>query len=252
MIITRLKGGLGNQLFQYATTRNLALLYNTDFYFDPSYFYKTKNGDVYLNKFPFAKVPLWTGKCSLLKCNDEFLYKLIPNNSYLKGWWQSEKYFIEHENIIQNELSFSPETKSYVLNNYPFLQQNTISMHIRRGDYINKPNEYPFPGLDFYHRAYEYINDKTANIVVLSDDISWCKENIKFPNVKFIEGESDIVDLCIMANCSNNIICNSTFSWWGAWLNKSQKKNIIAPKVWFGSAIKLNDSDIIPQQWIKL
>lgn len=252
MIVTRLKGGLGNQLFQYSATRAVAVQHSADFYFDISYFQKTKNGDLYLNKFSNTILPMWEGKCRLPKFADDFNYKPIPDNVYLTGWWQSEKYFKPIEKLIRDELAFSQKTVEYVNKKYSFLKNNSVSLHVRRGDYIGKENEYPFPGIDYYKNAYDDINDKNVEVVILSDDIQWCKENFKFSNANYIEDETDIVDLCIMATCSHNVICNSTYSWWGAWLNNKPNKTVIAPKVWFGPAIENSDADIIPKNWKKL
>jgi hypothetical protein len=252
MIVTRLKGGLGNQLFQYATTRNLAIKYSTDFYFDIEYFKKTKNGDLYLNKFSKTKLPLWEGKCGLARITDEFVYKNISDDVYLTGWWQSEKYFKDYEFAIKKELEFDEEIKKYIIEKYPFIEENSVSMHIRRGDYLLKQDQYPIPSIEYYKSAYDCLGNKDTKIFVLSDNINWCKENIKFDNIHYVEENNDIIDLCIMSMCRNNIICNSTYSWWGAWLNNHADKIVIAPKIWFGPALNLNDLDIVPNTWKKI
>jgi hypothetical protein len=87
---------------------------------------------------------------------------------------------------------------------------------------------------------------------VFSDDINWCKQNLSFPKMQFVEGQDNIEDLWFMSLCSNNIIANSSFSWWGAWLNNNPEKKVIAPKNWFGQYANINSSDIVPETWILL
>jgi hypothetical protein len=171
---------------------------------------------------------------------------------YLTGWWQSEKYFKENEIAIKKELEFSKEIKNYITEKYPVIKENSVSMHIRRGDYLLKQDQYPTPTFSYYKNAYDYLNNKDTKIFVLSDNINWCRENIKFDNVYYIEENNDIIDLCIMSMCQHNIICNSTYSWWGAWLNNHVNKTVIAPKIWFGPALNLDDSDIVPNTWKKI
>ena len=88
------------------------------------------------------------------------------------------------------------------------------------------------------------------NILVFSDDIQWCKDNLKFDNLHFIENQSDILDMYLISMCNNNVICNSTFSWWGAWINSNLDRKVISPVKWLGENI--NTSDIIPSEWIKI
>jgi hypothetical protein len=105
--------------------------------------------------------------------------------------------------------------------------------------------------MDYYRNAIAEFSDDTR-FLVFSDDIQWCKENFKGDNFHFIEGEKDYVDLYLMSLCNNNIIANSSFSWWGAWLNNTPNKKVIAPKQWFGKAKQLNTKDLIPETWIIL
>ena len=90
------------------------------------------------------------------------------------------------------------------------------------------------------------------NIVVFSDDIPWCKENLIFDNIIFIEGNKDYEDLWLMSLCEHNIIANSSFSWWGAWLNENKNKKVVSPLNWFGQQSNTNQSDIVPESWIKI
>lgn len=251
MIVTKLQGGLGNQLFQWAISENLSINHNTEVYYDLSYFKNSSSWNLELNKFDI-NINEFKGPVNLKIINDNFHYKNIENNSYLNGYWQSEKYFIEIENIIKNKLSIKDELESYILNKYPFLNSNTVSLHIRRGDYVNLQNYHPLQTVEYYKKAYDIINDSSVNIIILSNDIPWCKENLNFNNMFFIENETNIVDLYIMSKCRNNIIANSSFSWWGAWLNSNVDKKVIAPSKWFGPQAGIYENDIVPEKWIKI
>jgi hypothetical protein len=126
-----------------------------------------------------------------------------------------------------------------------------VSLHVRRTDYVTSNGYHPVQSIEYYKNAIDIIGDYDY-IFVFSDDIQWCKDNLKFKNMVFMEGFSDIEDLHIMSLCQNNIIANSSFSWWGAWLNIHPEKKIIAPTNWFGEQANLNTSDMIPSDWIKI
>lgn len=251
MIVAKLKGGLGNQMFQYAAATSLAIEHATDHYFDFSYTAHPKRGGILINKFPFVNLPQSTDH-QLPEIQDNFVYQTIPNNCYINGFWQSEKYFAKHADVIRTHLDFDNDVKNYVAEKYPVLKEHTVSMHARRGDYVKKHTEFPPQDVDYYNNAYDVINDAGVAVIVMSDDIAWCKDNLKFANCTYIENENDMVDLCIMSQCSHNIIANSTYSWWGAWLNNNTNKKVVAPQRWFGPDKQLNESDIIPDTWIKI
>lgn len=257
MIVTKLQGGLGNQLFQWAISENLSIKYNTDVYYDLSYF-KTNMSNSHVSKWDLEieklniNVNEFSGRAELKMISDDFRYKVIEDNSYLNGYWQSEKYFVDNESHIRNKLRIKDDLKSYIINKYPFIESNSVSLHVRRGDYVNLQNYHPLQTVDYYKNAYDIINDSNINVVILSNDISWCKDNLNFNNMHFIEDETNITDLYIMSMCNNNIIANSSFSWWGSWLNENYNKVVIAPSRWFGPAANLYDGDIIPEKWIKI
>lgn len=255
MIVTKLQGGLGNQMFQWAATYSAAKTHNVNFYFDLSYFKSiNKPSQWTLDILKFNKISLvekkFTDGLKFLKDTGDLIS--IPDNVFLDGFWQSEKYFIEIEKEIRDFYQFDEDIKNYLLNKYPILNENTVSMHIRRGDYIKYPKIHPMQNIDYYKNAYEKINDPLVNVLLFSDDIGWCKENLNFPNSHFIEGENNIVDLCAISMCKHHIISNSSFSWWGAWLNPNQEKQVIAPTEWMGDESKYNDEFIIPSNWIKI
>ena len=262
MIITKLQGGLANQLFQWAYGRSLSLKYNTPLYIDNSFYLNTQFGntkrDFSLSKFPnldYTIIPnernisLWSNekeKVRLVNLNDDFNYKELnydeTSHYYLNGYWQSEKYFIEYEDIIKKQLKPNIDLN---------IESGSISLHIRRTDYVTSNGFHPVQSMDFYKNALDIIGDYNK-LYIFSDDIKWCKENLRFDNMVFVEGNEDVVDLWSMSLCDNNIIANSSFSWWGAWLNNNKDKKVIGPKNWFGQQANLNTSDIIPESWVKI
>ena len=134
------------------------------------------------------------------------------------------------------------------------LPEETTSIHIRRGDYLNKTKFHPVQPVEYFKTAISEL--KSKNYLFFSDDIEWCKKVYgKNPGVYFSEGNNPFVDMYAMSKCNDNIIVNSSFSWWAAWLNRNNNKRVIAPKNWFGpSGIQkgYNSKDIIPENWIKI
>lgn len=254
MIISRLQGGLGNQMFQWAYGRSLELKYNKKLYLETS-FYTNTFRSYSMNKFPNMTSELF--RPSNIKCTeitDSYFYNEIDldikYNYFLNGYWQSEQYFKEYQDIIRKELAPSDEILEK-LKKTPLLDTNTISIHIRRTDYVTSNGYHPVQSLEYYENAIKTIGDYDY-LFVFSDDIQWCKNNLTFNNIIFIEGLSDVEDLWLQSLCKHNIIANSSFSWWGAWLNNNPDKKVIAPNNWFGSQVNLNTSDILPKEWIKI
>ena len=252
MIVTKLQGGLGNQLFQWAVTISLSIKYNTEYKFDIEYFRYNMGWKLDLSNLKNIKIEEYHKSNSLQMVTDDFNFKIIEDNSFLNGYWQSEKYFTEIDSIIREVLKIEDSLKNYIINKYPILDKNTVSLHVRRGDYIKSSGYHPIQNIGYYKKAYDIINDNSINVLVFSDDINWCKENLKFDNITYIEGETNIVDMYIMSLCKNNIIANSSFSWWGAWLNNNENKKVIAPTNWFGTQANLYTGDIIPEKWIRI
>ena len=259
MIISKIQGGLGNQMFQYAYGKHLSYKYNTEIRFDIRFYdlNLTPKREFLLNKFPNT-FPNTDINISLVgpiyPIVDDFNYRELPkpvgSNYYLDGYWQSEKFFKESEDLIRED--FKPSEKILdKISNTPLVDTNTISLHVRRTDYLNSNDYHPIQSAEYYQKAIEIIGDYDY-IFVFSDDIKWCKDNLKFDNMIFIDGFNELEDLFLMSMCKNNIIANSTFSWWGAWLNNNPDKKIIAPTKWFGEKVNLNDKDIIPNNWIRL
>jgi hypothetical protein len=260
MIISKIQGGLGNQMFQYSYGRFLSMKYKTNLFLDRE-FYKFNQANVIrfflLDKFTNLKIEDLEKKYlnyPIYPIVDNFAFRefeILPNrNYYLDGYWQSEKYFID----IQDQIRYDFSPSSTLLNKLlktTYIDSNCVSVHIRRTDYIASNGYHPVQPVEYYRNALDVIGDYD-HIFVFSDDIKWCRENLKFNNMTFVEGHSEIEDLYLMSLCKNNIIANSSFSWWGAWLNNNPFKKVIAPVNWFGTQTNLTDSDIIPNTWTKI
>ena len=142
----------------------------------------------------------------------------------------------------------------YIKNKYRQLEGVTCSIHVRRGDYVEKSEVFPPQPLSYYETSVKKLygaNLKHIHFIICSDDIEWCKYNFKFPNMTFVEDEIDIIDMFIMSMCGDNIIANSSFSWWSAWLNQNQNK-VVAPAKWFGPKRSLNTKDLYLDNWIRV
>lgn len=179
---------------------------------------------------------------------------------YLKGFFQTEKYFADlREHLLKDFELTIPLNKE----NKDILEkiQNTesISVHFRRGDYTKKrvADKYGSCSVDYYKNAVNLIaekSEKKPTLFIFSDDINWVKDNVKFDfDTVYVDvntGKTGYFDLELMKNCKHNVIANSSFSWWGAWLNNNPNKIVVAPKTWM--KVLDNDFDIIPSSWIRI
>jgi virulence-associated protein VapD len=285
MIIAVLKDGLGNQLFQYAASRCLAEKRRVKLKLDVSEFKRNTLRDYSLHHFnitagitsdyqhllvriryamkrQFAKLGL-SGKNIIYQQNglhfDEQFFKL-GNWSCIEGYWQSEKYFTDIAPIIRNEFVLKNKP-DYINSKYLDKIQtvNSVCLHVRRGDYVSVQEVNMIHGvcsLQYYADAIAYIDKHVDNphFFVFSDDMAWSRANLKMGGrvVEYIDHnqQNAVEDLRLMSACKHNIIANSSFSWWGAWLNKNPDKIIVAPFKWF-SETNLN-IDILPDSWVKL
>jgi len=226
-------GRLGNQLFQIAATVALAERHNDKYIFPPwSYEPYFNLHDCFSDNIEITETYY----------EPEFSYLPIPYkpNLNIKGFFQSERYFEDQTDIIHHLLT--PKIGYGI-------KYNFTSIHVRRGDYLKLTQEYEQLDMSYYKRAMEII--KSKNYIIFSDDIEWCKQNLKGHNIHYANG-SAIEDLALMASCEHNIIANSSFSWWGAYLNKNPSKIVVAPSKWFGPKLPHNTKDLIPHGWIKI
>lgn len=284
MIVVRIWEGLGNQLFQYAYARALELRTNQRVYFDIERCFAEKlegkriPRKYQLNLFhtkiraypdtekmffflkqnnPLEKILCWAAQKRMLPLKfikeQDVSYKADLNTIsgcyYLMGWFQNEAYFKEYREIILHELT--PKKKIHVTPKMKAVldENNTVSMHIRRGDFKEENIMLP---ISYYKRAADYMKTKINNPVflVFSDEIQWVKTHLNLGEcVIYVSDEEKLEDyeeLLLMSKCKHNIIANSTFSWWGAWLNKNENKIVVGPKRW------CTCFNIMPSDWIKL
>lgn len=252
------KGRLGNQMFQIASTIGIAEKNNYKYSF-PKWFcnYSKKYySDYFKNKLPFDLEI----KSHRNIVESQFNYSDIIldgiNNFNLVGYFQSEKYFNNVKDIIKNYFTPTDEVKFLLQKKYGELLNNSCSIHIRRGDYLNLNDYHPILTLDYYKLAIEKIygqDIKNINFFVFSDDLEWCKKNLKINSnkINFINQIDEVLDLFLMSYCNNNIIANSTFSWWAAWLNENKEKKVVAPNNWFGNKYSQNKiDDLFCEEWI--
>lgn len=191
--------------------------------------------------------------------NAHLLKKKIFKNVSIKGFFQSEKYFIDYRQIVLKLFRFQ-KIKDKLLQKYLNLikNNNSVAIHIRRGDYLNDPKVRYIHGIlkkGYYKKSISYLKKRVKNPIffIFSDDVELVKKTFFLFNKEkfiFIDTKSSIKDLHLMSNCKHFIIANSTFSWWGAWLSKNKHKIVIAPKKWL--RVKISTPDIIPESWIKI
>lgn len=290
-IVVKLKGGLGNQMFQYALAYKLAALKNVQIVLDHSFF-KLPAG-----AHTSREYELGVFRIGIEKASDDLLARyhkmrgsrltrltrafprLLPyrffdqkgynfdpevfnvaDNTLIDGHWQSAKYFEDMTDRIREVFRFVPEPDNEARKRMDHINSvNAISVHIRRGDYVEQAAAHAFHGLcgaDYYARAMTQLRSHFPDAVffIFSDDQAWAKANLDpSMNMVFVEGnngEKNFEDMRSMSMCNHHIIANSSFSWWGAWLNPSPSKKVIAPSAWFRDPT-IDTSDMVPSDWMR-
>lgn len=252
MVVPKLYGRMGNQMFQIATaiaygkTHNIPCIIPNKSV-DPS---KWQPYFGSLNAHLASVTTMTTYK------EPHFHYQEIPAHGkiLLDGYFQSFKYFQDHDNEVKRFFYDSnPGIAPYKI------EWDVVSVHVRRGDYLELQNHHPVMDLEYFEQAINHFRNKGYIYYrIFSDDISWCKSELnskRFPHCIFFynSGTDPYEDISDMKNCEHNIISNSSFSWWGAWLNENMDKIVVAPKKWFGPALDhLNTKDLIPEKWITI
>jgi len=280
LIIVQLVGGLGNQLFQYAVGKRLAHVHNTILKLDLSAFEKYTLHAYHINNFNIKEDIATADDIAMVTNNDYFSSNVnrkpvvrerffhfdpgileLPDNVWLIGYWQCEKYFLDIKETIIEEFSVRtrPDSRNQELAD-SIKSCNSVALHVRRGDYINNPHTNSVHGtcsLEYYQLCVAKLVEKVSDphFIIFSDDPEWVTDNfgfLKYP-VTFIDNngpEKDYEDLRLMTICKHNIIANSTFSWWGAWLNPNPEKLVYAPAKWFNK--EANTGDLIPASWFRV
>lgn len=276
-MIVSFKGGLGNQLFQYAfmeyfIKQGIESSADLSYYISP----EARKFDIE-EAFPKVKIKRCSNK--LRKCYMEEggnyykepdvceNWKNYPvnmfknfNYGYVDGYFQSRFFPNETKVQLYSQLRFAePNDSSYKRLKMVIESCNSVAIHIRRGDYLSAENDTIYGGIcteQYYNKAMEYIADLEKNIlwVFFSNDIKWVRERYDYKNAIYVasdmfENYKDWYDMALMSCCHHNIIANSTFSWWGAWLNRNDNKIVIAPHKWMNYDSML---DICPMDWIRL
>lgn len=289
MVVVKLMGGLGNQMFQFAFGLAVAKERNEKMFLDISslvnkelegnnprdyelgiFTYHVQKTNILRSKYQIFFLKL------LKKMNFSFLLSHIIEGknvellkekqcvTYLEGYWQSEDYFKKYEPEIKKCFEFRPnssEENKTLLNKIS--SKNSVSIHVRRGDYVSDYQTNQFHGvssMEYYEQAIIYLKKKLIKpfFFVFSDDPEWVLQNFNLDKneseiVDFNFGNKSFEDLRLMKSCEHNIIANSSFSWWGAWLNSNPQKIVIAPKKWFANSIKESQSqNIVPKEWKRI
>ena len=267
-------GRLGNQMFQYASMRGIASVKGFDWVVPPENYDHTANYPLF-ETFKMTNVQnnnIGFVKGNILKetihCFDKNLVDSCSDDTDLDGFFQTEKYFENIADEIRSDFTFKDEYLKPCKEFIDSLDTTPIFLHIRRGDAIGKEHYHPVAPMSYYVEALKRFDEDTP-CFVFSDDLDWCKSQDLFKSDKFLfndnierydyqsmDGSGSMqytllphVDLCLMSLCSGAIIVNSSFSWWGAWLQNNKGK-VIASKPWFGpSASDLDTSDVVPDHW---
>ncbi len=289
MKIVKLLGGLGNQMFQYALACSIkahqpdseVLLdlhcfkgyhkhngYEIDKIFRPR-FKAAKLIDVAKIAYPYCSYNAWrigsrvlpTRRSMIIEDSKETVdtsMLSLSGDFYYDGYWQSEEYFKDIRDCILKEFAFPPfdERNQICANN--IMGTNSVSIHVRRGDFLNHPLYKDICTLQYYEEAIKRICSMAPidHIVIFSNDIAWCKDhmsaflqNKRTTYIDWNKGQQSFNDIHLMSLCKHNIIANSSFSWWGAWLNQNPNKIVISPHVWDNSR---SASSPICKDWIKI
>lgn len=289
MIIVKLVSGLGNQMFQYVFGRQLAIANNVPLKLDTSFYDNQNLRDYKLGYYkiasqiagkadidhvlkthhPVAKIQRYFSGYNKYYYQqktpwsfDSHLTDKKKSGIYLDGYWQNRRYYTNINNSLLNEVTLA-EAEVSEYGSYPIIQQDeqSVSIHIRRGDYITDSEANKLMGvlpLAYYHQAVAYIRKHVSDprFYVFSDDLNWAADNLKLEAPVMLmdvaNGEKDYIELHMMSKCRHNIIANSTFSWWAAFTNRNPGKIVIGPKNWVTVPGINAEIDLLFPEWIKI
>lgn len=277
-VTVRTSGGLGNQLFQYAVGRSLAISRGTKLVLDASFYDPRRHRRFELDQFPIqAEVKNYSRDFRMVRQAKALGKKLLradppkyrePHFHFdasllavklpviLDGYFQSPRYFEQHADVIRSELSPPQplDAESAELGGV-LRHPDSVTLHVRRGDYVSNPKAretFHECSATYYQDALERIPGN-GPVVVVSDDIEWARENLPRTREMYFAGErmarSGLADLWLMTQGEHHIIANSTFSWWGAWLSLKRTGTTVAPRNWFRT-LQYDTRDLLPAEWI--
>ncbi len=277
MRLIKVTGGLGNQMFMYALYIAMKKTFpNTRLDLSDMQHYHAHHGYEMNHVFNLPKTEFCINQ-KLKKVLEFLFFKTILERKqkgsldayrkpiawpfiYFKGFYQSERYFKDVEADVRKVFTFNSalfNEKSKALLQLLEKDECSVSLHVRRGDYL-QPKFWKNNGsvcqLPYYHNAVKAMAQHVASphYYVFSDDIEWVRENLPLPHATFIDwnkGKESWQDMMLMSHCRHNIICNSTFSWWGAWLNAHPGKIVVTPNRWYASG---DDPYIVPKGWLRV
>lgn len=294
MIISRLIGGLGNQMFQYAVARSLAMRTGGEALLDIAAYdtfrvFPYSLGDLSVRAGIARPEQVYRLRRAAERGVRAILARRVPilrslqhdhvvvekhfhfdpgvlrlrGNVYLEGYWQSEKYFAEHRDVIRADLQVRTPPDAFnadMARRIRAAGANAVSLHIRRGDYITNPSANAFHGScepSYYRAALAALVGHGIQPVVFafSDDPEWARTHLALdaPCTFVVQDDPgrSVEDLRLMSLCSHHVIANSTFSWWGAWLGHNPARRVIAPATWFKGS-DWDTRDLIPSSWQRL
>jgi hypothetical protein len=288
MITVLLSGGLGNQMFQYAAGKALAARLETSLSLDLFYYFRKTQAtrrqfglDVFAADLNF--VTGWRSKVFVKyrpfflkhRCFSDFLgifsdihallyeseFERLNDHVVLAGYFQNEAYFKSVEADIRNDFRFRAALTGRNADIASQMDDSSVSLHVRRGDYVSDPTcSLAVCDAEYYYNAIELIAGEIPDpcFFVFSDDSEWVTQNIDFKKHRYVlldwnTGSDSYIDIQLMSMCRHNIIANSSFSWWGAWLNNNPQKTVIAPKLWFKDNRQYETGNRnIPDEWVKI
>jgi hypothetical protein len=234
-------GWLGNMLFQYAATKALSLHRGTACGFPSNQVSRPMGSSLIFHAFALSAVPVAIYQPTYAEkafTFDSHFWDL-PDGTVLRGYFQSEKYFLPFADTIRDE--FTREL-------HHTMDEPMVSVHVRRGDYLHLAEDHPPLTMDYYNAAMEHFPG--AKFLIFSDDPGWCLLNFDRSRCEVSVGRKPEDDLTLMSDCQHHVIANSSFSWWGAWLGRNPEKKVIAPAKWFGPAKAGWDTkDLLPEAW---
>jgi hypothetical protein len=291
VIIVKLRGGLGNQLFQYSLGRMLSIKHSSDLKLDVSEYgddcarsyeldkYNVKSSiatereiretvGIGRLRYRLARRFGYTGsyRQGSYVCENDLAFDPtildLPETVYLDGYWQSEAYFRPIANILREDLTCRDEQAGQ---NRALAQTivscESVSIHVRRGDYVSDPATHSFHGtcgLDYYRACIEIVGSRVRDprFFLFSDDLDWVRDNLDIPfdtlYVDHNDARTGHEDVRLMSQCRHHIIANSSFSWWAAWLGTNPNKIIVAPRRWFADKRKQAASaHLVPDTWLR-
>ena len=255
-------GRLGNQMFQYAALLGIARRRGHAFCIPPSNFRDPEAEHQLFRAFHLPSVRIVgfnTGAARAKPASfgfDPALANECPDGVDLMGFFQSERWFADQAGLIRAEYAFRDEIAAPCRQAIAALGPEVIAVHVRRTDYLQKAHVHPPCEPAYYRQALERMPPHLP-VLVISDDIDWCRAQDVFAGDRFSfgEGRDNLEDLCLMTLCRHHVIANSSFSWWGAWLAEREGQVVVAPKRWFGEpghAGGIDTGDLVPERWERM